>query len=251
MNRFILLLGLLFTFTLSAVEINHITQPIVFNKSNQIVDGNFQVLRVVDYTSIPAIIIGDADNVEPKFRVNNVTLKNFVIYGNRQFQNLELWKNDIRNNGITIRGASNVTIDNCFLYQCRSGGIVIEKNCFNITIVNCIAADNQFDGIAGYFSTKLKIKDCYLLHNLGAGFSFDLQMNYVNISNCEVNHNGIGIFVRDSNDYVISNTQFNNTLFDLYFNRVNNNELTKPNRVLLESVKTTTQNILNIVNGGF
>ena len=224
-------------------EIIH--RPIIINESNMTVDGHFRVLHVADHTNMPAIIIGDACHVEPTFRVHDVVLKNFIVDGNKDNQKEEIWDFDIRANGITIRGCDNVTIQNCQIFNARSGGIVIEKSSRNIKIQNCMSSNNYFDGIAGCFSDSLEIDKCVLTFNRSAGLSFDLLMGHIAIRNCYVSRNDIGIFARDSSGYLIQSNLFNNSTYDLYFDQVNNDSSTRPFNLMVRG-NSYTKSYLNI-----
>lgn len=231
--KIIRLLLLLALSCLPTIGAEIITQPIVLDKSDTVLDGNFRIIRVEDATNLPAIIIGDAGHTEPAFRVHNVVLKNFIIDGNKDNQKEEIWDFQIRANCITIRGAENITIQNCQVFNARSGGIVIEKGSKNIKIQNCTSSNNFFDGIAGCFSDGVEIDGCVLTHNASAGLSFDLLMTHITAKNCYVSNNNIGLFARNSSGYFIQNCYFSNSMFDLYFDQVNDHIQTKPTNIIL------------------
>jgi parallel beta-helix repeat protein len=177
--------------------------------------------------------VGDAKNTEPAFLIENITIKNYFINGNKSNQTQEIGAFDIRNNGITIRGAKNVLIQNCTIINCRSGGIVIEKGSSNISIKDCILCENYFDGIAGCFSNNLTIDNCICYHNNAGGLSFDLQMRNILIKNSIIFDNDMGIFVRFSDSIKISNCIFRNVTKDLFFDQINDWVNTKPTNVTL------------------
>ena len=209
----------------------------IVSKSNQIIDGGNKSLVLKDGANCPMIIVGDAQHTDPEFTTENVYIKNFVLDGNFVAQPNEIWngKDDgIRNNGITIRRAKNITIENCIIKNCRSGGIVIEKSCDNVVIKNCILQDNFFDGIAAYISTNCVFSNNILRNNRGAGMSFDCQFSGNKIDHNVIIGNDIGVFMRwcDDNKFIANILQ--NHHHDLYFNQRDDATETFPKNYTLE-----------------
>jgi parallel beta-helix repeat protein len=224
-------------------NVENISSPIIIEKSNQIIDGQYKVLKLNDNLSIPIMIIGDSSHIEPSFKIHDITIKNFILDGNSDNQPYEIWNNvdnGIRNNGITIRGAEHVTIDNCIVYNCRSGGIVIEKESKYITIKNTIVKNNFYDGIASCFSTNVSIINCISFDNKGAGMSFDWLFNNNSIENNIIYNNDVGIFMRWSNDNVFKNNVLKNKSFDFYFNQRDKMNDTYPLNFKLENNVSST-----------
>lgn len=209
-----------------------LSKPINISESN-ITLTEHKELFVQDKSNCSAIIIGDAKNTEPAFLIENITIKNYFINGNKTNQIQEIGAFDIRNNGITIRGAKNVLIQNCTIINCRSGGIVIEKGSSNIFIKSCIIVDNYFDGIAAYNSKGLSVSDSVIYHNHAAGFSFDLHMDNVLIKDNIVFDNEMGMFVRYCDEFVIIHNIFKNYNKDLFFTQIDSYVDTKPTNVTL------------------
>lgn len=211
-----------------------IEKPLVFSTENQVIDGKGRILKLKNGVNCPVIIIGDEKNVEPELSVSNITIKNFVIDGNKDGQQTEYWENipnGFRNNGITIRAATNIKIEHCKIFNCRSGGIVIEKKSSNIKIENCNIYDCHYDGIAGYESDNCFISNCKLSRNLGAGLSFDLQFNDFEIKDCAIKDNNIGFFLRNCKRGVLLGNTFSNTKYDLYINQVDDDINTLPENI--------------------
>lgn len=161
------------------------------------------------------IIVGD-DNPDPLFLVENVSISSIKLIGNKQNQEWEGWLGDpnkkehsIRNNGITVRHAKSVVINNVDVSDCRSGGIVIERGSSDISVINSTCSRNFFDGIAAYESTNVFLYNLNLVNNDYAGASFDLDFNHNTIANCYVAHNKKeGVFMRHSSRNIFDRLVF-------------------------------------------
>jgi hypothetical protein len=115
----------------------------------------------------------------------------------------------IRNNGVTVRGADDVTIRNVSVQGALSGGITLEKRSGNLVVENLTSRHNLYDGFAAYETTPdsqsvfrhLRFED-----NLHAGISIDLNFNGNAFDDFQIvgNHD-VGIFARDSADNSFSN----------------------------------------------
>ena len=132
---------------------HEIDSPIILKSGDSLI-GNKTVLRLKDNSNCPVIIIGDLS--ENPIESNSISVSGISIDGNMSNQTSEYYsKADfIRNNGILIRHSSNVLIENVKIYNCRSGGIVSEKHCKEITIRDSVLSKNFFDGLACYETTK-------------------------------------------------------------------------------------------------
>lgn len=238
--KWLVLLGLICG-TIWADEPLILSSPLVLKENNIVLDGVNRHYKLADNSNCPMIIVGDADNIEPKFLVKNVTIRNYILDGNKSKQSSEFFthviKTDdfIRNNIIDIRGASQILIENCIIFGARSGGICIEKNSRNVVIRNCIIMDNEFDGIAGYLSEGCVMENNTIINNKAAGFSFDISFNSCVIRNNKVINNNIGIFVRDSGRMKIIQNTFKNKEWDLYFHRTEFDPNTYPYEIIFDS----------------
>lgn len=185
-----------------------ITQPLVLDRDEVELrgQGTATMLVLADHANCPVIVIGSIET-PPARRVRRVAVRNLLIDGNRERQDFECWgggcvdqgRAAIRNNGITVRHAQDVGVENVVLRRARSGGIVLEKHCRRIRLHRLEASDNEFDGVAAYETEDSEFTQLHLHHNRSAGFSFDWRFNRNRIADCRAESNGSqGIFMRDS-----------------------------------------------------
>jgi parallel beta-helix repeat protein len=218
-------------------------KPIIVTEST---DFKNQKYFVKDQGNFPALIIGSIEQ-EPSVMLENITISNIIIDGNKSNQDYEIWDNKenyIRNNCITVRGCRNVVIKNCTVFNARSGNIVIEKECSNIVIEKCQIFDAFFDGIACYDSGNCIIRDNNIFNNHSAGLSFDLNFNNNLIENNFIWNNDLGIFLRFCHSNIFSGNVVFNRTFDFYLNQVDQDDSTLPynnrlysNRLLKNFIK--------------
>ncbi len=105
----------------------------------------------------------------------------------------------IRNNGITIRGAENILLQNIVSKNNLSGGLVTEKHCENLKVVGFESFNNLFDGFAGYETKLSHFIGLYLHHNFASGVSIDLDFSFNQFTNSDFSHNrDNGVFARES-----------------------------------------------------
>lgn len=165
-------------------------------------DGAGYSVTVASGANCPAIIVGSAldDPEESQY----ISITNVVIDGNAKDQPDEIWGGrelGVRNNGISVRRAKNVTIDNVQVKNCRSGGIVLERGCRDVIVSNSSSQHNVYDGLAAYESENCIFLNLDLSNNKAAGISLDLDMNKNYLIKNKIENNGqIGIFMRDSNE---------------------------------------------------
>jgi hypothetical protein len=183
-----------------------IRQPIVLRRDNQTLrgSGTATILRLADDANCPVLIMGEPVN-HPKKTVKHLRVADLFIDGNRQNQQRELWRlqgegSKIHNNGITVQGVSDSTVENVTCAACRSGGLVTTLGVKRLTVRGLTAFDNQFDGLACYLTADSLFADLYLHDNPGAGISLDLAFNHNVISNAVLVANDLGIFMRASRD---------------------------------------------------
>lgn len=185
-----------------------ISQPIVL-KSGDVLDGG--TYELADGAECPMIIIGDTE-LEPRYEVKDIIIRNVKLYGNKEKQKHEIWnnwENHIRNSGIVVRRARNVLIENVQVEDCRSGGIVIERHSESISVINSTSSYNQFDGIAAYETKKSFFSGLVLQGNKFAGGSFDLNFNENLVTDCLfLNNEHQGVFMRFSSRNQFSNCNF-------------------------------------------
>lgn len=190
----------------STIEIE---TPIVINKDNTRLIGTNTIIRLKNHANCPVIIIGGPRN-NPTNIVRNIMINNIIIDGNRTNQDRETWKlsgegANIRNNGIVIQSAENVTVDSVVCKNCRSGGIVTTLNDRWLTIKNVECYNNQFDGIGAYLTENSIFENIYLHDNVCAGMSVDLYFNHNTVVNAVLENNDIGVFMRSSHSNKFTN----------------------------------------------
>lgn len=187
-----------------------IYEPIVLDRDNVELrgEGPSTVLRLADRAACPVVVIGSIITPTPRI-VSRVAVRNLVLDGNRKTQEQECWGgvcdtggvSVIRNNGLTIRGASDIKVEHVIARNARSGGVVIEKHCREIYIDHLEASHNHFDGLACYETEDSYFNRLNLHHNEYAGISLDLEFNHNIIKSAELHHNGAqGVFMRQSNN---------------------------------------------------
>jgi hypothetical protein len=185
-------------------------EPIILDRDNVELRGSGPgtILRLTDRAACPVVVIGSSRTPIPR-TTRSVTVRNLVIDGNLRSQDPECWGGVcdsggltfIRNNGLTIRGASDIHVEQIVARNCRSGGVVLEKVCREIYIDNLEASENFFDGLACYETEECYFNRVHLHHNHSAGISLDLNFNHNVVKSAEIHHNGSqGIFMRQSHN---------------------------------------------------
>lgn len=194
-----------------------IRQPVVLRRDHQTLRGSgaATILRLADDANCPVLILGEPVN-HPKNTVKHLRVADLFIDGNRRNQHHELWQvrsdgSEIHNNGITVQGVSDSTVENVTCAACRSGGLVTTLGVKGLTVHGLTAFDNEFDGLACYHTTHSVFTDLYLHDNPGAGISLDLAFDHNVISNAVLNANDLGIFMRASRDNQFHNVTIHNS----------------------------------------
>jgi len=193
------------------------TTAIVISRSNVVLRGQgpATVLYLAAGSDSPVLVVGDTAT-PPAAAYNNVHISDLSIDGNRAEQTQECWggpcdsggRTAIRNNGITLRGVTDVRVERVSVVRARSGGLVTEKGCRRITVHGFSSAENAYDGLAGYETENSVFSELYLHDNPFAGISLDIQFNNNTISQAVIVHNGKqGIFMRDSQDNLFADIQ--------------------------------------------
>lgn len=198
---------------------------LIVRRNNVVLRGNYARLRLADNTDEPLIFVGDITSITPVNVYRNITVENFELDGNKTNQTQELsvlypW---VYNNCIGISQCENVVIAGIDAMDARSGGIVWTLNCVNLTIENCNASNNFFDGIAGYTSTAVRVINCYShSHSNGAGLSIDNNGSQLLVQGCTFDNNDVGFFARWTNSMqVVGNNISNNSSHGLFLSGYN------------------------------
>ena len=208
---------LLFLMLFTPLYSEEISSPILITKDNTVLSDKY--LKLSRGANCPMIVVGDSLNEEPGYRVSHVLLKNLYLDGNKDFQTSEYYNEGfLRNNCITVRAGSSVTIQNVVVCYARSGGIVLEKKCENIIIDGLNAYNCFFDGFAMCESTGCTLMNGTLHRNDYAGISMDWRCNKNKFFNLDLDYNqDVGIFMRDSNENIFFNIGFKGS--GIYLNK--------------------------------
>lgn len=185
-----------------------ITRPIVIDRDDVELRGQGRetLLLLAARANCPVVLIGSVHTPTHRL-VRRVVVRHLLIDGNRPEQEFECWggpcderdRTALRNNGITIRGAEDIVVEDVVTRRARSGGVVLEKHCRRVRLTRLEAHDNEFDGVAAYETEDSEFTRLDLHHNRSAGFSFDWRFNRNRIADTNASDNGSqGIFMRDS-----------------------------------------------------
>ncbi len=181
-------------------------QPLILSRDDQTLRGAgaATILHLADDANCPAVILGEPLNA-PTRTIRHLLVTGFFIDGNRVHQKRELWRmtgegSQIRNNGITVQGVMDSTVENVTIARCRSGGLVTTRDVRRLAVLGLDSFDNEFDGLACYQTEESLFANLNLHDNPGAGISLDLAFNGNVISNAVLAANDLGIFMRASRD---------------------------------------------------
>jgi hypothetical protein len=184
-----------------------IRQPIILRHDRQTLrgSGNRTLLRLADGANCPVVVLGSPVKSRPQ-ATTGLRLADLAIDGNRKNQRGELWRRArdgslINNNGIAIWDVTDSTVERVVCCRCRSGGLVMAQT-RRIVIRDFTAYDNEYDGLACYFTEDSKFSDLCLRDNLAAGISLDLDFNHNEIACATLTGNDLGVFMRDSRNNV-------------------------------------------------
>lgn len=225
----------------------YIGGPLNILRDNIILEGNGSYLQLAKYVNSPVIFAGQINANPPTVSYNIIVIQNFVIDGNLAFQTSETMGGYpyIYNNGISISYCNNITVRNCELLNCRSGGSTVTFNSNHIIFESCTAHGNYYDGFTSYSSKDVVFNNCYSYqHTGGAGMSFDNLMEQMAVTNCCLKNNNLGVFARQTVDSIFSNNVItNNTTHGFFLSGYN---FDVDDRGLKRCVFSN-----NIINGNF
>ncbi len=152
----------------------------------------------------------------------NNTNNGQIIYGNYSLNNY----------GIILWESNNITIKNLIANDNYRGGIRLENNCNNNTILNSTANSNNIAGITLISCYKNNITDNSASYNNGSGIvlssgSTDNLINYNRVHwNDDGSVNGYGIRIDSSNfNTIINNSGGNNDWHTIYIVFSDNNTI--------------------------
>jgi hypothetical protein len=179
-------------------------------------------LKLADQSSSPVLVIGDEKIIQnatgdwvTATRVSDIEVSDLTIDGNVANQDVthECGSGacdgdvaNIRNNAITIRGATDVRVLRVTAHSAISGGMVTEKYCDRLTVTDFTSYGNHFDGFAGYQTENSLFENLNLSRNHGAGISIDIDFNRNHfLGGTLASNDDVGIFARDTNEVVFEN----------------------------------------------
>jgi hypothetical protein len=178
-------------------------QPIIMRHDHQTLRGSGfnTVLLLADSANCPVVILGSPIKARREATVN-LRLADILIDGNRKNQSAELWGTArdgslINNNGVAIWDVTDATVERVVCCRCRSGGLVMAQT-RRIVVRDFTAFDNEYDGLACYYTEDSKFSDLTLRDNQAAGISLDLSFNHNVIACATMTGNDLGVFMRDS-----------------------------------------------------
>lgn len=185
-----------------------ITRPVIIDRDSVELRGQGESTRLhlAARANCPVVVLGSAETPTARI-VRGVAVRQLAIDGNRAEQEFECWGGGcgergpaaVRNNGITLRGVEDALVERVVTRGARSGGVVIEKHCRRVRLVEVEASENEFDGVAAYETEDSEFTRLRLHHNRSAGFSFDWRFNRNRVADCDASENGSqGVFMRDS-----------------------------------------------------
>ena len=191
--------------------------PVVLNRNHVHVRGESErgvLFRLKDFVHAPLFIIGDPLTIIDSkgdyvaaHRVEDVSLSQVTLDGNRLNHDPAKECGEhacgddpiaVRNNALTIRGASQIYVHHVTTHSSISGGLVTEKHSDHLRVTDFTSYDNYFDGLAGYETEESEFRRLDLSRNRGAGISIDLGFNANALSDAKLHDNGdVGIFARN------------------------------------------------------
>ncbi len=183
-----------------------VRQPVFLRRDHQTLrgDGPATVLYLADGANCPVIVLGSPLDAA---KVQDIRLADLSIDGNRTNQQKEVWRflsdgAGLYNNGVDVWGVDGAAVEHVICHRCRSGGLVSSGRTRHLTVLDYTAFDNQFDGLACYFTEDSDF-GCLNLHdNLSAGISLDLNFDHNVVHDSVITGNDLGIFMRQSKNNV-------------------------------------------------
>ena len=205
------------------------TSMILIKKSHVRLVGSgreLTTLKLADYSPSPLLVIGDDKIIKDQngnfitaSRVEDVEISDLTLDGNlvNQDPSKECGNgscdgdvSNIRNNALTIRGASYIRIFRVTAHSSVSGGIVTEKYCDHVHVKDFTSYGHYFDGFAGYQTESSIFENLKLSYNRNAGISIDIDFNNNRFSGGILESNGdVGIFARNIDGVVFENLTIN------------------------------------------
>jgi len=207
------------------IEINKPLTLLGENKHHTIIDGigNRHVILIKnDNVCINNITIrnsgGYKENSGIRIQSDNNHLQNCIIYRTKTGVYVDESTNNrisdcyfhTNGDGIYVRNSNSISIDDSE-FQHNAFGIHVH-NSEEITINRSYIHTNGL-GVYARTSESLKIVDCAISdHNQDGGGCWVFDSHHLEISNCNINHNGAGLKLQNT-EGIISNSNFYNNMF--------------------------------------
>ncbi len=223
-------------------DVIHLSNEIYYGKlsidKQLTIKGNTKEDTIIDGGGLESIITINCDNVI----IENITVRNSgghsgdsaikIISNNNQIKNCVIYKS---RTGIKIDESKNNIISNCFFHTngegilCNYSHENIIKHCqfrnnaFGIHLNNCDSEEIKNSylhtnglGIYDKKSTNTKIYDSAICdNNQDGGGVWSYQSKKLEIKNSNINHNGAGIRLEES-DADISNCNLNDNMYNTF-----------------------------------
>jgi hypothetical protein len=180
-------------------------QPVIMDRDGETLRGAGKgtILYLANHANCPVVVLGSPVD-KPSGPVEGLLLSDLTIDGNRKNQQTEVWRclreGGLYNNGIDVWYVDGVSVKRVVCCRCRSGGLVSTAKTRRLSVSDYTAFDNQFDGLACYFTEDSHFTNLDLHDNLGAGISLDLNFNHNVIDGAILTGNDLGVFMRHSRD---------------------------------------------------
>lgn len=183
-------------------------------------------LRLADHVNRPVILIGSSsETVPPAERIFDVTVRGFLIDGNRQKQDQEnaVGLPNVQNNAIGVRGAERVHLQRLTLSNARSGGLVISQQARKVFVEEVVLSENAFDGLAIDGASEVFVEHFVSEDNDFSGVSVDTGTSRVQIRDGLIQKNGDnGLFIRFASESSFSDlTIVDNCNFGVFASHAN------------------------------
>jgi hypothetical protein len=186
--------------------------PLVLDRDNVTLKGagRATLFRLAGHVNQPVIVIGSTE-AQPSELRRGVIVRDIAIDGNAGNQDSECSQpacpfGSLRANGITIRAAEDVLVENVAIRNARSGGLVTELGCKRLRVTGLTSEENYYDGVAVYETEDSHFSGLRLMDNKAAGISTDIRFRKNTLDDIVIRGSGtVGIFMRDSDRNLISN----------------------------------------------
>lgn len=193
---------------------------ILYNNVHLMGDGMYNtIIKLVDYA--PSFIVGTRRKsgfIRASF-MNNIIISNLTIDGNKDYQYND-YDHLYGRFGIFTEACDNVWFDHVRIINCQGYGF--DPHGWKkgptwsnyLTITNCVANDNEWDGFTLDQTYNIVIQNCTAINNGRHGYNIITGSKYVTVSNNIAigngyydphNGSGCGIMIQNNNYYGTSN----------------------------------------------